>query len=204
MNIHLPILKLIAVLFFAYSASAHATYMFSYENSEGNVLSGKLDGMLQADSDSIIVTAMFDIKMNGEVAVIEVNVPFPGCDELVPGSGICIKPLTISYIESLAERELGAGVYDPIVTLSGDFMDIYACEDSDCNENIAIISNFPGLDFDVVDSTVLTQPYILLKKFEDTFESSRWSIAEVPEPYTLALLTVGLVGIGFTRRMIKA
>jgi hypothetical protein len=121
MNINLPFLKFIAVLFFTFSTSlAHATYMFSYENSEGDVLSGKLDGMLQADNDSIIVTAMYDIKMNGEVAIVEDNMPFPGCNELVPGSGICIKPLIISYIESLAEKELGAGVNDPIVTLSGD------------------------------------------------------------------------------------
>lgn len=91
---------------FCAAAAEAATFDFSYELQSGEILAGSLDGTLQADSDTVIVSSVFDVTFAGGPA------------------------LTFPILDSITNNANGA---DPVVSLSGTFLDTIACT-STCDD----------------------------------------------------------------------
>ena len=85
------------------SVEAGTIYTFSYELAGGSILSGKLDGDLQGDNDTVVVNSVSDLSFNGAPAAGS----FPYLDSVlnVPGLGL-----------------------PPVVSISGSFMDIIVAD----------------------------------------------------------------------------
>jgi hypothetical protein len=86
---------------FAGSAEA-ASFNFSYTSQNGNILAGMLEGELQADNDTVIVSSITMPTLNGGA--------LPEIDS----------------IDSASNFIVFSGM-DPVVSFSGAVMDIYAC-----------------------------------------------------------------------------
>jgi hypothetical protein len=140
---------------------AQAAYVFSYENAGGDVLSGILDGTLQADNDRIVVTGISDLRING--------------------NGL----FDIGFVESFQEFNLGIGPLDPVVRVSGNFMDLIACPTPSCNDGFLFLNVPPTQS--VADSS--------FGFFDASFETSHWSISQVPVPAAVWLFGSGLLGL---------
>lgn len=153
--------------------AAPMRYDFEYTEDKGGVLSGSLMGELQSDNNTIVVSSILDfVTFNGTVwgSLPSVGL-FDPYPPLLPGA---------------------------LVSLDGSVMNIVAC-DIPCpttddgygfvffvNENGGIVY---GLGERGVDDA-------------EDFVPAVWKIqaAGVPAPATLALLGIGLAGLGVARR----
>ena len=145
----------------AVSAAQATLFNFSYTLETGDVVSGMLDGTVQANGDDVVVSDIMGLRFNGAS---------PGFD--------------IGFVESFEELNFGPPPeLDPVVSFSGSFMDIIACETNFCAEGFLLST----------DSGEFGSSFT---GFED-YEPARWSLTEkaVPEPAGLLLLGIGLVGL---------
>ena len=156
------------------SASAIG-FNFSYELPTGDVISGMLEGEIQTDNNTVIVSDVLMPQFNFS----------PGPD--------------LPVIDSLSNFLLLPTV-SPTVTIDGSFMDFVACVDCIVGQDVG-----DGFSFFTADqigtgagvATGLSYGNILL---DDTlpFEADKWSLAiKTPEPASiLSLLALGAVATG--------
>lgn len=92
------------------NAAQAAQFNFSYTLQDGSILSGMMDGDVQADNDTVVVTAVNMASFNG-----------------VPGPAL-------PFVQSLFGLVFGNPL-PAIVSFSGNVMDIAACADSGCDDD---------------------------------------------------------------------
>jgi hypothetical protein len=155
--------------------AAQATlFDFSYELAGGDILAGQVEGVLQGDNNSVVVSSVLDFAtFNG-----------------IPGP-------SLPFVESLDEYFGLGGPLDPIFTLDGSFMDLIACTNSGCFDGFLFAA---GSAYAAVVGVPLYNSGISFGAAYEPFDAGRWTLQAVPLPATLPLLLIGAAGIRFARR----
>ncbi|HBE21744.1 MAG TPA: PEP-CTERM sorting domain-containing protein [Cyanobacteria bacterium UBA11149] len=148
-----------------------ASFNFSYTLQNGSILSGMLDGDLQADGDTVFVSAINMPTFNG---VAGPDLPF---------------------VQSAIGFSTGNFGQTATVSFSGNLMDIIACTDSNCFEGFAFEGSGAIFGFPLYDSSSsygnTTEPYN-----PQNWQLTAKNTTPVPEPASvLGLLAVGAVGV---------
>lgn len=157
-------------------------FNFSYIYS-GGIIAGTLDGILQGDNNTVIVSTIQDyMTYNGT---------------------------PLSSMGSVHSWDFSANVTGldvPAVTLNGSFMDLIACpgvcsgiQSFGWAVNNALAGLMGGPTFSATSDLGSGGP--------ESFNAANWSltsVGSVPEPATLALLAAGAVGLARRRRAVPA
>jgi hypothetical protein len=147
-------------------------YRFTYTNLASNVvLTGELVGTLQADGNSVIVSAIQGIPMvNGLPAV------------------------ALPFVDSVVDVVAETSFLPPVVSLNGTVMDFAACTSAACDDGFGFESS--GLFGGPVAVLLVSFGDLGIVPYSP----SDWTMSVVPEPETWALMALGLVGLGLYRR----
>lgn len=149
-------------------AARAAIFDFSYELAGGDILAGQMEGILQADNNTIVVDAVLDfVTLNG--------VPAP----------------SLPSVFSVDEEFVGLpGPLDPIVTLDGSFMDLLACTSPQCFDGFLFaVDNFAANNW--FGGPVYNDGGSYGGGTFEPYSQSNWSMTAVPLPATLPLLLIG-------------
>ena len=170
-----------AALGLAFAApQAHATlFNFSYTAAVG-VLSGVIDGALQADNNTVIVNSIQDfMTVNGA--------PTP----------------SMSFVVSADNFYLSSGAL-PKLTLDGSFLDFVACDVVGCGSGNGFLLAKNNLISVIFAGGVPLYSgsagiFSAIGGFE-AFNAANYSLTAVPVPATLPLLAIGGAAMAFRRR----
>ena len=171
-------MKRLTILLLALPMAANAVPIeFSYDTGVG-VLSGVFDGFVLGDGDTVLVTSVLGTPQFGGAPAVPL--PFVGSWEGYQANGFSF-----------------AGVGPGVVSFSGITMDIIACDVDFCGDGFL----FGQLD----DGSLIygSGPSFGSSDADgNAFNPDAWSltILAVPEPGTVALLGIGLLGMGLARR----
>jgi len=151
-------------------------FNFSYTSSVGT-LTGQLSGTLQADNDTVQVSSILSAALNGKLG------------PALPDTGT----YTAFYNSGYSTFD-GQG----LVSLSGNTMDFIASD----------ASGVDGFVFTPPGTFTSTEGYGALGWYgnlgaTEPYNASNWSltaVSPVPEPSEIALLGIGFVGLGISRR----
>ncbi|WP_284217424.1 PEP-CTERM sorting domain-containing protein [Agaribacter marinus] len=168
--------SLIALLFLV-TGTANATLLsFDYTFTNGSVLTGILEGTIQADSDTVVIDAFGDVSFDGV---------------LLP---------SIENVDFVSISDFPAGGLDPKISFSGDVMDLFVCANGFIVGNCGF--NAGGFFFDSVSFGAGAGVAAAGTVFDPSFNSVNWnlSVAEVPAPLSIVLFVLGLAFVGLTKR----
>jgi hypothetical protein len=172
----------VAVLFFAASvqtASAEQIINYSYTDNHGITYSGQMDGTLQADNNTFLVTALGPYTVDGNQGA------------------------ALPFLESYDTLDFGSpngygNLNEAAVTLNGSYMDFAACTDDQCSAGYGMavndaITSITGMDF---------VTYTFLGEVDTgTFNANgSWNAQIVPEPGSVVLMSIALLAIALRRR----
>lgn len=165
--------------------AAHASvFSFSYNRPFDNkILAGQLNGILQADNNSVFVTSVLDfVTLNG-----------------VPAQ-------SLPFVYSTDFFNFGTAGLPPKVTLDGSVMDFAACHTASCSGSDVFTfnaGNLSGATFGGISGRFDAYDGPTFGAFGEQYIPARWSLSvvqqAVPEPSTL-LLVFGALGSAFLRR----
>lgn len=157
-----------------------ASFNFSYTSESGDVLAGMLNGDILGDGDTVVVSGFNMVTSNGADTP---DTPF---------------------VDSPIELDTGEP-REPVVSFSGQVMDIFACTSKPINS----ICN-DGFIFESSGNLVGFPVYAASPSFGETFgpyDAAHWSLSlkddptAVPEPISaIAMLAVGAVAGGVLKQ----
>ena len=168
---------------FVFAGTANATLLnFDYTFSNGSVLSGSFEGLVQSDNDTVFITAFGDVEFNG------VQLP------------------SIETGEFISISDYPAGGLQPMVSFSGNVMDVFTCSSGFVTGNCDF-SVGGGFYFDSGLYGAGAGALHAGTQFEG-YNANSWNLvavpASIPEPISLALFGLGLAGFSLSRRTKRA
>lgn len=170
----------VIALAIAWAPSANATlatYDFSYTFSGGvDVLTGTLDGTLQPDNNTVVVSAITNAAFDG-----------------VPGPAL-------PYLNSL-EGFLSLPGFPPVASLDGSILDFISCTDATCSDGFLLDSQ--GVFSAGTPEVITGLSFGAIR--DEIYDPARWSmtavaVTAVPEPGTIGLIVSGIFGLALLRR----
>lgn len=170
-----------AALAFAAQAAKAATYQFTYDFASGVTLSATIEGDLQVDGNTVVVTSVTEAALSGATSFA-----FPA----------------FASIDSTRDILLAENSRSPVLLLDPALgaLDLGACATSSCTTasiGLAIDTTGGVAPFPVVGYGTGSGPVF------EAFDAGRYSLVEiaaVPIPATLPLLGGAVLLIGATRR----
>lgn len=173
-----------ALLLATTSVSANAAIFNFIYLLNGNTLEGQVEGILQADNDTVVVSQLLSSSYN-----LNVGIPLPFL-----GSGA-------SYANAVTAIDLSQLLTGtPKLSLSGNNNDFLACNNVVCDDGFAFVpSPNTFLPFPLVASGITYGQTL------DLYNAQNWSMSlanPVPEPASWAMLIAGfgLTGAAMRRR----
>jgi hypothetical protein len=151
-------------------------YDYSYRFSNNNLLSGTLEGTLQGDNNSVVVTGVGATFLNGTATR-----PAP-------------------FFDSLTNLQVSNGAL-PTVSLNGALMNLAVCTAPGCGNGFGFGSG--GL---FVSPVAVADPDFgdTGGGMPEAYVAERWSMAaQAPVPATAALVIAGLLGLRLGSRWRK-
>jgi len=171
---------LMAMLLSIPLAAQASLFNFSFTDFVGNVLSGQLSGTLLSDNDTVQVSSILSAALNGN-----------------PGPALPNTGTFTAYFNNYGFN----GPFDGqgLVSFSASTMDFVAC-DAGCADGFAFTpSALFGGNHDTESGFFGGGDFVTYT----LFNASDWSltaVSPVPEPSEIALLGIGFVGLGISRR----
>ncbi|MEM7303774.1 MAG: hypothetical protein AAF468_22060 [Pseudomonadota bacterium] len=107
-NLTIRLVSALVLTIFALAPAAAETFKLTYTFSFGNVLEADIEGELQADGDTVVVTAVKNARLDDN-----------------PGA-------PLKFITSLADLVDNTNTNKPVLTLSGKNNDISMCSTKSC------------------------------------------------------------------------
>ncbi len=146
---------IVAFLVCAVSSAQAIGFNFSYlSDLTGDVLSGMLEGDVQADNDTVIVSAVNMAELNGA----PVGIAF-------------------TFVDSLSNNTGGTGEV-PRVSFSGTDMDLIACDNANCDQGFLLVNDSLGggaeSSFGFDDDTFVEDNWSLTAKNTAIPEPATW------------------------------
>jgi len=145
---------------------------WKYAWNSGGMLSGTLEGLLQGDGNTVNVTSIMGSYTGPNAS--DFDLAYSGAFAWPSGPGI--------------------------VTLDGSFFNLYTGTALFQNMEFFIDSGSNGAKLFHPIGTVIENEGIDPIR-NSWVASEHWSLTEVPEPSILALLSIGLIGIGAARKL---
>jgi hypothetical protein len=169
---------------FVGSASADQILNFSYTDLEGDTIAGTMNGVLQADDNTFLVTSMGPLTLDGSPTI------------------------ALSSVESL-DFESGSGngyggLDQGAVTLNGSYFDIIACDTGACEQGFLLAQ---GDAFAITIGQSLFSSSADFDNTEEAINPDGWSASPVPttpEPQPWALMSIALGAVAVRKRLAKS
>jgi len=167
---------LLAMLLLTPLTAGATLFSFNYTFDNNSVLEGTLDGTLQSDSDTVFINSFDSVYYSGTaLASIEEN-------------------------DIRSDSDYPAGALQPLVSLSGDTMDVFVCALGFSSAGNCTFSIQGGFYLGTASNNSAAGNPGVVSTFEG-YDAGQWNMSPVPVPAAIWMLGPGLIGLSAIRKV---
>lgn len=167
------------------NASADQILNFSYTDVEGNTIAGTMNGALQADDNTFLVTTMGPVTFDGNPAIALSSV--------------------VSWDFRVGAGNGYEGLDQGAVTLDGSYFDIIACDTDECNQGFLLARGDAYAS--EINGESLFSSSLNFGNAAEAINPEEWSaslVSTAPEPQSWVLMSIALAAFAARKRPAKS